>query len=121
MKILIAEQSCVVRERLATLLDDMEGVEIVGQVEDPRDAGDLATDLKAEVVILDLPTSGGQVADVLASVKRIDPAPTVIVLTNDAFPQVREECIDRGADYFLDKSTELPELLSILQRLTRTG
>ena len=115
MRILIADDSTVVRERLTNLLTDLDGVEIVGQAKDASEARDLATRLKPDVAILDLRMRKGSGADVLADIKRASPASKVIMLTNYAYPENRKKCIERGADYFFDKSTEFQKVTGVLR------
>ena len=115
IRILIADDSAVVRERLKHLLVDLGGVEVVGQAEDAGEARNLAKRLKPDVAILDLRMPNGSGADVLCDLKKLDPAPRVIMLTNYPHPENRKKCIDQGADYFFDKSTEFQKVLTVVK------
>lgn len=117
MRILIADDSIVVRERLIGLLSDIQGLEVIGQAGDAAEARGLAERLKPDVAILDLRMPNGSGADVLQYIKRLDPAPKVIMLTNYPHPENRKKCIDRGADYFFDKSTEFKKVVSVLSEM----
>jgi DNA-binding NarL/FixJ family response regulator len=44
----------------------------------------------------------------------MNPTSHVIVLTNEAYPEIRNRCLDAGADYFFDKSTEYREMVTVL-------
>ena len=114
MKILIADDSAVVRARLASLLTDLHGIEVVGQAEDAIEARNLAEKLRPDVAILDLRMPKGSGADVLSDLKKLDPAPKVIILTNYPHPENRKKCMDGGADYFFDKSNEFQKVVSVL-------
>lgn len=113
-KILIVDDSAVVRERLIQLLADLQGMEIVGQAEDADGGKELAKKLKPDIVVLDVQMRKGGGIGLLRDIKRIEPAPRVIVLTNEAYPEIRNSCLDRGADYFFDKSTEYQEMVAVL-------
>lgn len=117
MRILIADDSIVVRERLISLLSDIQGLEVVGQAGDAAEARGLAEKLKPDVAILDLRMPNGSGADVLQDIKKLDPTPKVIMLTNYPHPENRKKCIDRGADYFFDKSTEFKKVVSVLSEM----
>ena len=115
VKILIADDSLVVRDRLVTLLTDVHGIEVVGQAKDAMEARSLAAELRPDVAILDIRMPDGSGADVVREIKQLSPTPKVIILTNYPHPENRKKCIDRGADYFFDKSTEFKKVLSVLR------
>ena len=115
MRILIADDSSVVRKRLNNLLTDVRGIEVVGQAQDALEARNLVVKLRPDVAILDLRMPDGSGADVLLDIKKLNPTPTVIMLTNYAHPENRKKCMERGADYFFDKSTEFQKVLSVLR------
>ena len=118
MKVLIADDSQIVRERLVYLLDDVEGVEIVGQAEDAVEGTDLAEAARPDVAILDVRMPRGSGVDVLRSIKRDNPAATVIILTNFVDPEARQLCLAQGADYFFDKSIEFEKAVQVLRELS---
>src|SRR5262249_32277072 len=117
MKVLIADDSEIVRERLAYLLGDVEGLEIVGQAEDAVEAEDLAEALKPDVAILDVRMPRGSGVDVLRAIKRDHPSAVVIMLTNFVDPEARALCLEQGADYFFDKSIEFDQAVAVLRDL----
>jgi len=119
MKILIADDSIVVRDRLVTLLTELKGVEVVGQAKDGMEARNLAKELRPDVAILDVRMPNGSGADVVRDIKKLNPVPKVIMLTNYPHPENRKKCLDRGADYFFDKSTELKKVVSVLVGMLR--
>ena len=69
-------------------------------------------------VILDLQLEDGSGLDVLKAVHPASPALHVAVLTNYATDQHRRACMDAGAEYFLDKSSDFPRIQEIVQRWT---
>jgi DNA-binding NarL/FixJ family response regulator len=115
VKILIADDSLVVRDRLVTLLTDVHGIEVVGQAKDAMEARSLAAELRPDVAILDIRMPNGSGADVLRDIKKLNPTPKVIILTNYPHPENRKKCIDRGADHFFDKSTEFKKVVAVLR------
>ena len=119
MKILIADHSAVVRARLISLLTHLHGIEVIGQAEDAMEARNLAEKLRPDVAILDLRMPKGSGADVLSDLKKLNPTPKVIMLTNYPHPENKKKCIDGGADYFFDKSTEFQRVVSVLRDMLR--
>jgi DNA-binding NarL/FixJ family response regulator len=110
INVLIVDDSLVVRERLVTILDELAGVEIVGQVENVAEAVRAIRLLRPHVVILDIRLPDGSGIDVLQSIKRDKVTPIIIILTNYPFPEYRQRCLNAGANFFLDKSTEFDQI-----------
>jgi DNA-binding NarL/FixJ family response regulator len=98
-------------------LREIERVELVGGAADGNSALWLARTLGPDVVLLDLNLPGPSGIEVLWRLKMLAPAPCVIVLTNHATDDYRRACLDRGADYFFDKSKEFEKMLDQLRRL----
>ena len=117
MKILIADDSVFVCDRMSTILGDIPGVEIVGRAYDVPGALSSIDQLKPDVVILDVKMPGGSGFDVLRSVKREGHPPVVIMLTNYPSPQYRDRSFAAGADYFFDKSNEFEKVAGVLDDL----
>lgn len=119
MRVLIADDSPVVRERLETMLSEIAGIEIAGEAQDVGEAEDSIERLKPDVVILDIKMPGGSGIDVLKKIKENKSACAVIMLTNYPYPQYRQASMDAGADFFFDKSTEFERISDVLQGLMR--
>jgi len=117
MKVFITDDSEVVCERLTAMLSEIAGIEIIGQAQDVPGAINSIQKLHPDAVILDIRMPGGSGIDVLEHVKKINTAPVVIILTNYPYPQYRKKCMDLGADYFFDKSTEFEKVTEVLKKL----
>ena len=117
MKIFVADDSAMLREQIIALLSGLDGVVISGQAHDARVAYQSICALKPDVVILDIQMIGGSGIDVLKQIKQELRAPVVMMLTNRTSPPYRKRCQQAGADYFLDKSTELGKVKEIIQGL----
>jgi len=117
MKVFIADDSKIVVERLADLLRDVRGVEVAGQAGDALEAVRCIRQVNPDAVILDLQMPGGSGLDVLRAIRPDHPGLYVLICTNYAYPQFREECLSAGANYFLDKSTEFEKIPDILREL----
>jgi len=117
IKVFIADDSPLVREHLVTMLDELAGVEIVGQAENVAEAISGIRNLQPDIVILDVRMPEGSGIDVLQNIKQDEVAPMVIILTNYPYPAYRQKCLQAGADFFLDKSTEFDQLPQLFERL----
>ena len=117
LKVFISDDSAIIRERLVTVALDQPDIAVVGQAENaPRPLAALRQ-TRPDVVILDIRMPGGNGIEVLREVKKLDPAPKVIMFTNYAHAQYRKKCEELGADFFLDKSTEFDRLPQALEQV----
>ena len=109
------------RERLRELLGDIDGVDIVGDAGTPQDAiaGILRT--HPDCVLLDYQLVGGTGVDVLRAVHPQSPDIAFIVLTNHATTQHRRACVDAGARFFFDKSTEFGRIRTAIAEIDATS
>lgn len=119
MKVFIVDDSRVVVERLAGLLDEVPGALLVGQAGDVPEAVHGIQKMKPDALILDLHMPGGSGLDVLRAIRTDHPDLYVVICTNYPHPEYREECLTAGANLFLDKSTEFEMIPRILRELTQ--
>ncbi|RQV96035.1 response regulator [bacterium] len=115
MKILIADDSTAVRQRLTEMLSEIEGVEIAGEAGDGEEAMELFQKHRPDAIILDIrmPKSSGM--DVLKYIKGKHHETQVLILTNYPFPQYRNKCLKEGADYFFNKSDEFSRIVDVIK------
>lgn len=119
MKLLIADDSAIMRQRITNVVSDFKDINIVDQAQDVTKAVRGIVKYKPDVVILDIRMLGGSGIDVLKRIQKKKDYGTVIVLTNYPFPEYKEKCLELGADYFLDKATEFEDISEILSDLLK--
>lgn len=120
IKVFVADDSIVLRERLLEMLREIPGVEVLGCAEDGLHAIDCIRKLKPDAVVLDIQMPRGTGLDVLRNVKRADgnAGPLMIVFTNFPYPQYRKRALESGAEFFFDKTTEFEKLRELFGQLT---
>jgi DNA-binding NarL/FixJ family response regulator len=117
MKVFIADDSPILRERLKAMLSDLPEVEIAGQAHDTPEAIQSIKEMKPDVVILDIRMPGGSGIEVLQSIKKDRTDIKVIIFTNYPYPQYRKKCMELGADFFFAKSTPFEEVVNAINEL----
>ena len=117
LRVLIADDSALLRERLARLLSSIEGVTIAGEAADGTTALTLVQTLWPDALILDLRMPGQSGVEVLRQIRQHGWRGVVIVLTSFSYPQYRERCLAAGADYFFDKAEEFEQASETLRQL----
>jgi len=119
LRVVIVEDSAMIRMRLAEALAEIGNVEIIGYAESETGAVELLRNETWDAAILDLQLRSGTGLGVLKVIAndRWSPHAKIIVFTNYAFPQYRERSLRLGADYFFDKARELDRVSNILADL----
>jgi two-component system response regulator DevR len=113
--IFIVDDMPSMRERLRELVADIEGVQIVGDAGTPAEAIAGILQTHPDCVLLDYQLVGGTGVDVLRAVHPRSPDIIFIVITNHATAQHRRACMDAGARYFFDKSSEFSQIRSAIR------
>ena len=119
VKTFLVEDSSVVRENLIAALEENTPIEIVGVAEDESSAIHWLTarDHACELVIVDIFLRGGTGLGVLKGIGSVPHDMKRVVLSNHATPDIRDKCIELGADEVFDKSNQLDEMLLYCNRL----
>ncbi len=119
MKVFVVDNSAVIRQRVKRMLADIPEIQVIGEAEAAQDATETILRQKPDVILLDIHLLDGNSIDVLQNLKRTQPAPAVIILTDYPYPQYRQMCLEAGADFFFDKSTEFELVVPALEQLDR--
>jgi len=117
LRILLADDHEIVRRGLRALLEKHEGWEICGEANDGRDALEKATQLKPDVVILDVGMPNLNGLDATRQLLQMDSQFKIIVLTITDSDQVIREALDAGARGFVLKSDAARDLVSAVEAL----
>lgn len=115
MKLLIVDDSELIRTRLLGLVCGIEGIDTI------RTAGTLAQAMQGmqleppTLVTLDLHLPDCNAMRRVRSMKQLSPSTRIAVLSNDVNALVREKCLRDGASWFFDKSTEFEKVLDLVR------
>ena len=120
-RVFLVEDSAPVRERLAALLDTIEGVDTVGSAATAHDAECAILAERPDAVLLDIRLEQGSGFDVLRSLRQQAPQIEVYMLSNFAAPAYRQLAASLGARGFFDKTTEIDSMRrTIAERAARS-
>lgn len=117
MKVLIADDSTLLRDRLKGLLKNFDSVYVVAEAENGAEALQLIRETDPDVAILDIRMPEINGIEVLKKIRETGSRPKIIILTNYPYKQYRERCLAEGADYFFDKNLDIEELTEIIASL----
>lgn len=122
LRVVLVEDSAMIRARIVETLSALPNVNIVGEAETEEAAIALLKDQSWDAAVLDLQLKKGTGLGVLKALRGTTrpPGARVIVFTNYAFPQYRERSLALGADYFFDKSREFDRVRDVVEELARS-
>jgi DNA-binding NarL/FixJ family response regulator len=113
-RVFLVEDSAPIRERLAGMLGEIAGVQLVGEADTAAAAAAGILRTRPDFVVLDIRLAQGSGLDVLREVHPQAPQIEFIVLTNFADPQYQKICMEAGASHFIDKSTEIAQVKLVI-------
>lgn len=114
-RVLVADDAPPVLLRIAELLSEIEGVDVVATATD----GDMAVAQflrhAPDIAVLDLAMPGCNGIEVLRAIRDTGLVCRVIIVTSHTEAALRERCLAEGADGFVHKATGLDELLTLVR------
>ena len=116
-RILLVEDSDVLRRRLVDLLSEPGRLSVVSQAATQDEALSLLHEGPYDVLVVDIELAEGNGVAVIRRARQLfppDAQPLIVVLTNYASDFVRDHCFAAGADYFLDKMRDISRLKPIV-------
>ena len=117
MKILLADDSQLILDRLQEMLSDFKGAEIVAALKNGKDSLEFIRTLDPDLVILDInmPVLSG--LQVLEAVKKENHKAVFIILTFYPSKYFREKAISLGAEYFFSKVDDFEKVSTVVSNL----
>ena len=117
INIAIVDDSEVIRQRIASRLSTINGIEVVWQAEDLNDSYESLNKQRPDAVILDIQLPSGNGIELLEHIKKMHKGIVTIMLTNYPINQFKKKCFDAGADFFFDKSTEFEKVFCVIKSM----
>jgi len=111
IRILLADDHSLVREGLRMILESGQDIQVVGEAEGGRTAVDLATDLKPDLVIMDISMKDLNGIEATRQIRMSCPATRVIGLSMHTDDRNVLRMIEAGASGYLLKSSAAEELV----------
>ena len=109
MKMLMVEDSTLLREVLFENINNLENLSVEGMAATQAKAISLLNEIQFDILLLDIELSEGNGFEVIKHTKKSDyafKAPILMMLTNHANQHYRSMAKDLGVHYFFDKSMD---------------
>jgi DNA-binding NarL/FixJ family response regulator len=117
-RLLIADDHTLLAEACKSLLEPE--FDVVGIVDNGRALLQLASELKPEIVILDIAMPQLNGLDAGKQIKHLLPATKLVFLTMNMSPEIAAEAFRRGASAYVVKSSAASELVRAIRRALRS-
>ncbi len=119
IRILIADDHGLVRSGLRAMLRGDPDLEVVGEAEDGAETLRLAAELAPDLVLLDISMPGESGIATARRLKETHSELAVLFLTMHEDDGLLQEALDTGADGYVIKRAEEPELLQAIHAACR--
>ena len=116
--ILIVDDNMNFVDRMISLLQETDSPRQIHSANNYDEARRLLAELNPDIVLLDINLPGKNGIEILKMIRSENKFSTVLMLTNHADAYYRQQCMELGADYFLDKSEDFGLVPGIVNQLT---
>ena len=117
MKVIIADDSKLIRDRIAERVSLIDSVSVVAQTTNSGETIKEIEKHKPDLLILDIRMPEGSGINVLKYIKKNKTKIITIVVTNYPIVQYKDKCFELGVDYFFSKATEFDEVFKLVEKL----
>jgi two-component system nitrate/nitrite response regulator NarL len=117
MKIVIADDSSLLRERIKFLLKNINSDSVLFDATNGLEALRLIEEIKPDLVILDIRMPELNGIEVLKRIRELKLHVKVCILTNYSYPLYKLKCFEAGADYFLNKTEDFEDINNVIAEM----
>jgi len=117
LKILLVDDSEFILQRIQHLLEDMKQVREIRTATSAEEADEWIESFNPSLIFLDINLPGKNGLQMLKDIRSkttIDPI--IVMLTNNTLSGYKIECMQAGADYFLDKAKDFASIPEIIRQ-----
>jgi DNA-binding NarL/FixJ family response regulator len=116
--VVLADDHTMFRQGIKEMLSTDEGIEVVGEAENGKEAVALVSEQKPDVAILDVEMLVMGAAEAMERILMLPTPPKVLIVTMHDNPRLVRELLTRGASGYLLKSASLEELVAAVRAAT---
>ena len=115
IKVLVADDHTILRQGIKSLLDNQEGIEVIGEAKDGREALRIIEETLPDVILMDIAMPGLNGLEATRRIKKKFPRMKVLVLTMYTNEEYIFQILNAGANGYLVKETAFQDLISAIK------
>lgn len=119
IQLVIADNHTLVRAGFRSLVEELDGIEVIGEAENGRDALQLVETLKPQIVLMDIAMPEMNGLEATARIAREFPQVRVLILSMHANEEYVYQALRSGASGYLLKDSGTEELELALRAIAR--
>jgi len=119
IRLLVADDHALLRQALRVLLEAQDGLEVVGEATNGRDAVDAAERLMPDVVLMDMVMPGLNGIEATRQILKRAPGIKVLILTAYLEDERLLQALRAGAAGYVVKNSDMEELLLAIRSVYR--
>jgi DNA-binding NarL/FixJ family response regulator len=117
LRILVVDDQLLYAEAISVLLDQQDGLEVVGIARDGREAVEQAVALRPDVVLMDIKMPRLDGISATRRIRRRLPATRVLLMTALSGDELVEQALGAGADACIKKFSRAGDLVTAIEQL----
>jgi two-component system nitrate/nitrite response regulator NarL len=119
MRVLVVDDHSLFRKGVASLINPLEDMEVVGEAGDGQEALEKARELMPDMILMDIQMPGWDGLETTRRIKQEMPYVKIVILTISGDDRHLFEAIKSGAQGYLLKGIEPEELIKLLRGVYR--
>lgn len=119
IKVLLVEDHTIVRKGIKELLDNQEGIEIIGEAVDGREAIEKVKQIVPDVIVIDIKMPNLNGIEATRQIKKINPEIKVLALSAHDNEEYIRQMFQAGASGYLLKDSAVSDLVSAINAVEK--
>ena len=119
IRVLIADDHPIVRQGIVTVVSREQGIEVVGEASNGREAVEMTASLEPDIVLMDLEMPEMKGHEAIAQIRANTPGASVIILTTFDTDQHIFDGLEAGARGYLLKDSPPADLITAIRTVYR--
>jgi len=119
IRVILADDHALVRQGIRSLLDKLDDIEVVGEVNNGREALELSRTSQPDIVLMDITMPDLNGLEALSRMKKACPTTRVIMLSVHGGEEYFQQALDSGAAGYLLKDADQMELELAIRTVVR--